>query len=245
MANKKIAVIGAGIGGLTLAYRLIQKGRSVTIYEKSSDVGGLMGGFTIAGTSLEKTYHHIFKTDTDAINLINELGLEDKLTWAESSIGLYYEHTLSPFATPLDLLKFPQLNIFDKLRSGLVALYLQRLNNYQPLIPIKAHQWMKKYCGSNFYQVVWEPLLKGKFHQHYDNISMAWLWARIHTRINSKDRDGLERLGYLLGGFNQITQALVKKIGPNNIKTNTEIKDFSSIKADTSSILVLPKKLTI
>jgi phytoene dehydrogenase-like protein len=36
----KIAVIGAGVGGLTVAARLARRGHSVTIYEKSDRVGG-------------------------------------------------------------------------------------------------------------------------------------------------------------------------------------------------------------
>ena len=59
MKNKKIAIIGAGLTGLTAGYELSKKGHKVTIFEKSDDIGGLMGGFKIEGTSLEKAYHHI------------------------------------------------------------------------------------------------------------------------------------------------------------------------------------------
>ena len=56
----KIAIVGGGLGGLVEGYRLGQKGHKVTVFEKSKDLGGLAGGFEINGTSLEKTYHHIF-----------------------------------------------------------------------------------------------------------------------------------------------------------------------------------------
>jgi protoporphyrinogen oxidase len=64
MKSKRIAIIGGGLTGLVAAYRLSQKGHRITIFEKSNDLGGLMGGFEINGTNLEKAYHHIFKTDT-------------------------------------------------------------------------------------------------------------------------------------------------------------------------------------
>jgi phytoene desaturase len=38
--KKKIAIIGAGPGGLTAAMLLAKKGHSVDVYEKESHVGG-------------------------------------------------------------------------------------------------------------------------------------------------------------------------------------------------------------
>lgn len=202
-----IAIIGGGLTGLVAAYRLsCKKGYKVTVFEKEKELGGLMSGFKINGTSLEKAYHHIFKTDKEIINLIKELGLQSKLKWHESSIGLYYDKKLYPFVSPIDLLKFRPLGLIDKLRLGLVGIYLQKTNNYKKFTGVTAVDWMRKYCGEKNYKVIWEPLLRGKFHQYYSKISMAWLWARIHTRGNS---DGL---GYLEGGFEIITKALEKEI---------------------------------
>ena len=57
---------------------------------------------------------------------------------------------------------------------------------------------MKKWCGERDYEIIWEPLLKGKVANRNQDISMAWLWARIHTRANSSEKGG-EKLGYLMG----------------------------------------------
>ncbi|MFA6007730.1 MAG: NAD(P)/FAD-dependent oxidoreductase [Candidatus Shapirobacteria bacterium] len=211
MKNKKIAVVGGGIGGLVAAYRLLQKGYSVEIFEKSEELGGLLGGFKIEGTYLEKAYHHIFKTDKEIIALIKELGLEKKLKWHESKTALYYDGTIYPFAGAIDLLKFKPLNLIDKLRLGLVKIYLEKENNWQKFENLLAYEWMKKWCGSNAYKVVWEPLLKGKFSDKYQEISMAWMWARIHTRANSSE-NGKEYLGYMDGGWQQIIDELQKRI---------------------------------
>lgn len=43
MTKKKIAVIGAGLGGLTASIRLANKGFSVDVYEQNSSVGGKAG----------------------------------------------------------------------------------------------------------------------------------------------------------------------------------------------------------
>ena len=251
--KKNVAVIGGGITGLVAGYRLLQKGNNVTIFEKSDSLGGLLGGFKIApqsGVSLEKAYHHIFKTDKEIINLIEELGLTDKLKWHESKTALYYGGTIYPFAGVMDLLKFKPLNLIDKLRLGLVKIYLEKENKWQKFENILAVDWMKKWCGDNAYKVVWEPLLKGKFSDRYKDISMAWMWARIHTRANSSEK-GKEYLGYMTGGFQQIVDELekrIKRLGgeielntnlpPRKLGTSLEegrLKDFDKI-IDTSPL---------
>lgn len=217
----KILVVGAGIGGMTVAYRLLQKGYQVTVVEKDKDLGGLLGGFSMYGTNLEKSYHHVFKTDKYIIALIEELGLEKKLKWYESKTGLYYEGKMYPFAGAIDLLRFKPLGFMDKVRLGLMKIYLEKENNWQKFEGVLAYKWLEKWCGQRAYQIVWKPLLKGKFADRYKDISMAWMWARINTRGNSSE-SGKELLGYMQGGFDQITQELAKRIKKmgGTIKTN-------------------------
>jgi len=212
MNRRKIAIIGGGLGGLSLGYFLSKQGCKVTIFEKENFLGGLAGGFKMEGTNLDQSYRHIFMTDTDLIDLIIELGLEDKLHWYKSSTALYWQGKIWPFMTPMDLLKFKPLSLYTKLRMGMVALWLEYDKNWKKYEKIPAYKWMKKWVGKKAYNVVWEPLLKGKFDKDYKKISMAWLWARIHTRGNSSDKKGEERLGYLDGGFQILVDKLVEKI---------------------------------
>ncbi len=225
--NKKIAIVGGGIGGLIAGYKLSQKGDKVTIFEKEKQLGGLMADFKIEGQNLEKFYHHIFKTDKEIIELIGELGLENKLKWYKSSVSLFYNHVFYLFNGSIDLLKFKGLDIFSKLRLGLVYIWLKFDKNWQKYRSITAVEWMKKWVGIKAYQVIWEPLINGKFHHYSDKISMAWLWARIHTRGGSKNEKGEEVLGYMDGGFGQIAQKLVQEISKMGGKVilNNEIDD--------------------
>lgn len=227
MNSRKVAIIGAGIGGLTTGYELNKKGYKVTVFEKEKEIGGLLSDFKIAGQSLEKTYHHIFKTDKEIINLIEELGLSDKLKWHKSSISLFYNNKFYPFLGAIDLLKFGELNLIDKFRLGMIYVLLKFDKNFSKYENITANDWMKKWAGKKTYEVIWKPLLKGKFHEYYNKISMAWLWARINTRGGSKNEKGEEILGYLGGGFGQI----IKKLAQNlEIKLGEEvnIKDLKN-----------------
>lgn len=215
---KTVAILGGGFTGLTAAYRLSKKGYKVTIFEKADLVGGLASGFQISGNNLEKAYHHIFKTDTDIIALTKELGIEDKLEWKNSSVSIYRKGKLYPFITPIDLIKFSPLNLLNRVRAGMVVLYLQKTKNWNSFKNISASKWMRKMSGKQVYSVIWEPLLKGKFDKYFDKVSMAWLWARIHIRANSKQKgDSGEKLGYYKGGFVQVIDALNSKLKENGV----------------------------
>ena len=182
-----------------------------------------MGDFELSGTKIEKTYHHIFKTDKEIIDLINELNLQDKLKWHKSSVGLYYDGKMYPFMGAVDLLKFNKLDLVAKFRLGMVYLWLKSDNNWQKYENVTAVNWMEKWAGKQAFEVIWKPLLKGKFHEYYNKVSMAWLWARIHIRGGSTNEKGEEVLGYLDGGFGQIIERLAKNI--DEIKLNYEIDD--------------------
>ena len=74
----KIAIIGAGFGGMAAAYDLREPGMRSPSYEAADYVGGLASGFKEPGWdwSVEKFYHHWFASDKHMLGLIEELGLE-------------------------------------------------------------------------------------------------------------------------------------------------------------------------
>ncbi len=49
MAKQKVAVIGAGLGGLSAAIRLANYGYEVDVFEQNTDAGGKAGSFTLNG----------------------------------------------------------------------------------------------------------------------------------------------------------------------------------------------------
>lgn len=239
MGSKKIAIIGAGLSGLTIAYLLGKEGNKVTIFEKENEIGGLVSSFRIEKSNLEKSYHHFFKTDDELLKLLEELDLKGKIIWRKSSVAVYFNKKMYPFLTAIDLLKFKELALIDKIKMGLVALYLTYDKNWEKYKKVRAYQWMEEKVGKNAYRVIWEPLLKGKFGKNYKEVSMSWLWARINTRGGSKDKSGNEVLGYLDGGLDQLATKLKEKILKNGgkIQLNKEISCLKKIKKDFDLII--------
>ncbi len=213
-----IAIIGAGMTGLTAAFRLMQQGHTVTLLEHSQQVGGLAAGFPLEGTHLEMAYHHIFATDIDIIELAHEVGVGDALVWCDSSVGLYFDGRHYSFTGALDLLRFAPLTLLQRIRFGVVALYLQKTKHGEKFSDVTAHEWMSRACGKVAYQTVWEPLLKGKFHDAYKSVSMAWLWARLHIRASSRGGEHGEKLGYFRGGFYVLIHALEQKLQEGGVQ---------------------------
>lgn len=224
---ERIIVVGGGFTGLTAA-RALALGRdppALTLIEASPSLGGLAGGFPLCGTSLEKSYHYLLMGDTDVLALIRELGLNERLFWRPGSVGIHDGRQLHPFGTALDLLRFTPLPPPDRIRLGLAMWRLQRTRDWQALVGQTARDWLLKACGPAAMEAIWNPLLRGKFDRYWDQVSMAWLWARVHTRANSRS-GGRERLGYLRGGFAAIVNGLEAELRRSGvaIRTGTRVE---------------------
>jgi protoporphyrinogen oxidase len=220
---REVLIVGGGFTGLTAAYALSGRpGFSVRVVESGDQPGGLAGGFPLLGTSLEKTYHHIFLTDTDIRALVEELGLKDTLLWRDSSVGIYRGGKMYPFMSPVDLLRFTPCSLVGRVRLGMVALYLKHRRDWRGLAGETAHAWMTRACGASAMDSIWTPLLKGKFDRYFDKVSMAWLWARIHIRANSRPPGaGKEQLGYFRGGFAVIVRRLTEELARRKVPVET------------------------
>ncbi len=242
MKKEKICIIGAGLTGLTAGYKLSEK-YDVTVLEKESQIGGLAGGFEIEGANIEKVYHHIFKRDEDAIKLANEIGLSDKLKWFKSSVAMYYDNKVYPYSSLKDFMLFKPLPLLSRIRLGISLFILKLDKKWQKYTQTTAEKWLIKYAGKKAYNIVWKPLLIGKFHTFSSKISMGWLWARLHIRLNTRDKQG-ELLGYFEGGFMQISNNLRDLITRNGgkVETNQMVESITEIK--DNKIVVKTKNST-
>ncbi len=201
----RYGVIGAGALGLTVALRLAERGHEVTVLERDRVPGGLAGSFEVApGIWLEKFYHHLFQTDRNAIALIEELGLGSALRWHKPTTTVFLGDRAYPLDSVSAVLAFKPLSVPDRLRLAMGVGYLRLLPSPGSLEDQAAGRWMRRVMGGPAFETVWEPLLRGKFGDAADEVSMAWLWARIHCRTAS--------LGYIHGGFHQLYLALSQRV---------------------------------
>lgn len=226
-----IAIIGAGATGLSAAYDLLNAGHAVTIFEASNKPGGLAAGFKQPGWdwTLEKFYHHWFQSDADLLRLAGDIGVRDKVIFKRPTTVSYWNGDFYPLDSPAAALKFPGLSLLDKIPFGMSLIYLKYVtSNWKALEQTTAHAWASKRMGRNAYNLIWQPLLEGKFGDLYDKVNMAWLWARIKSRTSM--------LGTYEGGFQAFFDALAETVQQKGgvIHYNTRADELRMVNAESN-----------
>jgi protoporphyrinogen oxidase len=229
-----IGVVGGGIAGLAAAYRLQQHGHSVRVFEASDDVGGLAAVYETGGDPIEKFYHHLSKSEETIVELAEDLGLGDAVSWHIGKNAYYVDGVVHPMDTPWEILSFPHLSLYDTFRLGLLTLDIDvrggipRFDTYERLsdfedVPVET--FVREHTTGNVYETFFEPLLDAKFGDRKADVSAAWLLGRIKFR---GERDMLrgEVLGYLDGGFGRLLDGLVDAVGRDTIETGTRVTDI-------------------
>ncbi len=219
--SSPIAIIGAGMTGMSAAWDLAQAGKRVVIFEAAESIGGLAGGFRQPhwDWSVEKFYHHWFQSDTHILQLMEELGLRGRVIFPRPYTVVYHEGTWHPLDSALSALAFPGLGWgIDKARFGLASLYLRLTKNWRALEGVTAEAWLRRWAGKRTYESLWEPMLEGKFGPYYRQVNMAWFWARLHARTS--------RLGTYQGGFQQFLDDFAERLRSRGveIRLNTPVE---------------------
>lgn len=210
--RKKFAVIGAGPMGLICAMDLLKAGLEVDVYERDDRIGGMSASFDFDGLSIERYYHFICKTDHPLFELLDELDLSGQLRWTDTKMGFYWNGRLHKWGTPQALLSFNGLSFVEKIRYALQVLKTKSVNDWSALDNIGAIPWLKSWLGERAYKVLWERLFYLKFYELSDQLSAAWLGARIKRVAMSRRNVFHESLGHLAGGSESLLNGLRARI---------------------------------
>jgi protoporphyrinogen oxidase len=238
--KKRIAIVGAGVMGLTLAYQLIKKGYAVTVFEKDDRPGGMSASFDFDGLTIERYYHFFCKPDTPIFELLRELGIDNLLKWKETKMGFFYEGKLYKWGNPVSLILFPRLGLYSKIRFGLQVYLSVKRNRWDKLERITASRWCRKWVGQKAYNALWDSLLRLKFHQFENRISASWIWRRLRRVGRSRKNLFRETLAYLEGGIEPLLAALQEKITARDgeVFLNTDVHRINIEKNKVTGLVV-------
>ena len=245
--QSEVVIIGGGIPGLTTAYFLSQAGRQITIVEKEAALGGLARSFRVefpwSGMEGEaepkrsffpdRYYHFFLRKDRNIVSFLQELGLGEEIIWQPLTFGIFskggikflgylYEKEIVPFASALDVLKTRKISLGDKIALARIYRRLKKVKSFPELEESTAREFFSSSGGKSLYESIFAPLIYGKWGAAADEISAAWLWARIASR----SAEGADRDAGCLKGF---LHTLITRL--EEVLLNSGVKIFTSTRA--------------
>ncbi len=202
----KIAIIGAGITGLTAAYTLIKKGFSVDVFDKSPVPGGVIQTLHQNGFLCELGPETLQLNDARILNLLNELNLQNDIIETNPiSQNRYIVKNAHPTPvprSPIAFLKTSLLSTKAKLRL-LKEPFIKKGHNPNETIA----DFIKRRLGQEFLDYAIDPFVSGGYAGDPNKLSIQYAFPKLYTLEASS--------GSLIKG------ALKKQNNPFKIKTRT------------------------
>lgn len=200
---------------------------------------GLAGAWQIADVTWDKHYHVTLLSDVHTRNLARELGLDEDFRWVETKTGFYTGGQLYSMSDTLEFLRFPPLNLLDKLRLGGTIFYASRIKNWRRLEKISVADWLQRWSGRRTFAKMWLPLLRAKLGESYTKVSAAFIWATI-ARMYAARRTGLKRemFGYVRGGYANFLLRFAEKLGENGVTLRLNHRLAQVLRQDDSTFSV-------
>lgn len=213
---------------MAAALKLARKGIRSVILEGAPGPGGLGGVSRVDGVEVETFYHHYKPEDVHILDLIEELGLGDRLHWRKTRMGFYIGGDIQPLSGPLDLLRFRHLSFPNRIRFGLGVLRARMIDG-EALEGLNAKEWVERSFGREVYQRIMKPMLLNKFGIDPSEISAGFLQGRIKGLSTTKKttRAG-EEYAYLRGGLAPLAARMVEALGSaGTLRTGARVTRFT------------------
>lgn len=242
--QKSVAIIGAGIAGLTAAYRLHERGFRVKVFERAAQAGGAIRSVREGGWLIECGPNSVQFGAPELKKLVADIGLESELQIANSLAqkrfivrgGRFVPVPMGPgsfLTTPIFGLR-TKLSIFTELfsrprvRNSDVSLaelvrshYTQELVDYavNPLIAGIYAGDPEKLSVKNAFPSVWEAeRLKGSLPRGMIAVMKA------KRAPGQKRAKGGTPLVSFREGLQQLTDTLVAKLPAGSVELNTTVE---------------------
>jgi protoporphyrinogen oxidase len=204
----RVGIVGGGILGTVLALRLQQAGAQVTLLERGPSLGGLAGAFDFGGHRIDRFYHVIVPSDERMLGLVDELGLQDELSFSPVGVGFFSDGQMYPFNGLGDFARFPPLSPLGRARLAWFVAQCQLRKNYGPLDDVSLERWLRRHCGKRVVERIWRPLLDSRFDSQHDELPATYLWARTNRMRSARTSQGSgETMGCLRGGHERLIEA--------------------------------------
>ena len=219
---KRWCIVGGGLLGLTLAHRLAQAGEDVTLLEAAPELGGLASAWQVGDVTWDRYYHVVMLSDSHLRRLLSELDLDAEINWKVTRSGFFTGSGLYHLNNAIDYLKFPALNLVDKLRLGLAIMYMARIKDGRSLESVPLADWLVRLSGRRVFEQIWRPLLAAKLGENYRKASASFIWSYAR-RFYAARQGGMktEMFGYVPGGYARILERFARLLAEEGVRVQT------------------------
>ena len=219
-SKERLAIVGGGVLGMTLAHRLAQAGKNVTLFEAADQLGGLASAWQLGGVTWDRHYHVTLMSDTHTRGLLDELELEGDMRWVQTKTGFYTDGRLHSMSSSLEFLKFAPLSLIDKSRLAATIFYASKIKDWKRLEQVPVSDWLRRLSGERTFEKIWLPLLRAKLGENYKDTSAAFIWTTI-ARMYAARRSGLkkEMFGYVPGGYARVLDTFSRRLFSERVYT--------------------------
>ncbi len=244
-------ILGAGLAGLSCAYRLATKGIKVIMLEKEPKVGGLAASYESNGLHYDYGPHRFHSQKKFIIDFLKDL-MGDNLTVQKRKSKIYMNDRF--FVYPLDT-----SNIFENMpkRILLKCFYDYILARIKNLISSQAddsfESWVVKRFGKTLYRIFFGTYTQKVLGAPPFQISQDWakeritllnLWSVVEETIfASKNPLRVHTNNFYYprkGGIGQIAETLKERIlgSGSQIFLDTKITSIKSAQKDAKKNII-------
>ena len=221
---RDVVVVGSGISGLSVAYRLKKKGLDVVVYEKDDEIGGTVKTRSEEGYLYELGPQTLF-ADDEVLNFLSELGLKPVEASPSSKYRyMYKKGRLIPLPmSPLEFLKTPLISFKSKLKV-LKEIFSKPVEGDTSIA-----EFVRKHFGEEFLDYIVSPFLSGVYAGDPEKLSLKYATPKLYD-IQRKYGSLIRALikekrifpkGKLVSFENGLSE-LIKKLS-ENIEVHTEM----------------------
>ena len=200
---RHVAVVGAGLAGLSAALALKREGWRVTLVERSRLLGGKTTSFQLGGVEMDSGQHAILGCYTSFLEFVEGLGMRGDLRIQERFDVLMLTETgrarlralrlPAPLHLALPFLRFRALGLRSRLQVARALLAAKRPRSGEEGETFAA--WLHRHGqGTQARRVFWEPFLVPALNAPFDRVSAASGLMVVRTALLG-NRDAA-RIGY-------------------------------------------------
>lgn len=165
----RVAVVGAGIAGLTATWELGRRGHDVVVLDGADRIGGKLLTGDVGGVQLDLGAESVLARRPEAVGLIEAVGLSDRVeNPVTTSAGVWTRGAVRPLpptvlGVPSDLAALETSGIVDGVEVRAVPV---------PDEDVSVGEFVTARAGREVLERLVEPLLGGVYAGHADSISL-------------------------------------------------------------------------